>query len=151
MKTLHIDLGAEWRGGQQQVLLLLRGLRSRGHAAELVALDGAPNVWGIAADTDGIDGSEDNAGAVLAPGDVKQHGRAMELLARHDSYGFFQDRGGLVVTYCDGIGCNASTKGALKMAELGFRTKELIGGLDWWKRDGHPTEKKGSEQFSGNT
>jgi hypothetical protein len=27
------------------------------------------------------------------------------------------------------------------MAELGFRTKELIGGLDWWKRDGHPTEK----------
>ena len=61
------------------------------------------------------------------------------------------DRGGLVVTYCDGIGCNASTKGALKMAELGFRTKELIGGLDWWKRDGHPTEKKGSEQFSSNT
>ena len=51
------------------------------------------------------------------------------------------DRGTLVVTYCDGIGCNASTKGALKMAELGFRTKELIGGLDWWKRDGHPTEK----------
>jgi rhodanese-related sulfurtransferase len=50
----------------------------------------------------------------------------------------------LVVTYCDGIGCNGSTKGALKMAELGFRTKELIGGLDWWKRDGHPTEK--SEQ-----
>jgi rhodanese-related sulfurtransferase len=51
------------------------------------------------------------------------------------------DHGALVVTYCDGIGCNASTKGALKMAELGFRTKELIGGLDWWKRDGHPTEK----------
>jgi rhodanese-related sulfurtransferase len=47
----------------------------------------------------------------------------------------------LVVVYCDGIGCNASTKGALKMAELGFRTRELIGGLDWWKRDGHPTEK----------
>jgi len=51
------------------------------------------------------------------------------------------DRGALVVTYCDGIGCNASTRGALKMAELGFRTKELIGGLDWWRRDGHPTEK----------
>ena len=49
-------------------------------------------------------------------------------------------RNSFVVTYCDGIGCNASTKGALKMAELGFRTKELIGGLDWWKRDGHPTE-----------
>ena len=51
------------------------------------------------------------------------------------------DRQTLVVAYCDGIGCNASTKGALKLAELGFRVKELIGGLDWWKRDGHPTVK----------
>ena len=50
------------------------------------------------------------------------------------------DRTALVVTYCDGIGCNASTKGALNMTRLGFRVKELIGGLDWWKRDGHKTE-----------
>ena len=50
------------------------------------------------------------------------------------------DRTALVVTYCDGIGCNASTKGALNLAKLGFRVKELIGGLDWWKRDGHKTE-----------
>ena len=50
------------------------------------------------------------------------------------------DREAFYVTYCDGIGCNASTKGALKMARLGFRVKELVGGLDWWKRDGHPTE-----------
>lgn len=50
------------------------------------------------------------------------------------------DRGALFVTYCDGVGCNASTKGALRMAELGFRVKELIGGLDWWKRDGYPVE-----------
>jgi rhodanese-related sulfurtransferase len=54
------------------------------------------------------------------------------------------DRTALVVAYCDGIGCNGSTKGALKMAELGFRTKELIGGLDWWKRDGHPTTQGAS-------
>jgi rhodanese-related sulfurtransferase len=46
----------------------------------------------------------------------------------------------LVVVYCDGIGCNASTKGSLRMLELGFRVKELMGGLDWWKRDGHPTQ-----------
>jgi len=46
----------------------------------------------------------------------------------------------LYVTYCDGIGCNASTKGALKLAKLGFRVKELLGGLDWWKRDGYATE-----------
>ncbi|MFP5349531.1 MAG: rhodanese-like domain-containing protein [Gammaproteobacteria bacterium] len=50
------------------------------------------------------------------------------------------NRTALVVTYCDGIGCNASTKGALNMTKLGFQVKELIGGLDWWKRDGHETE-----------
>lgn len=44
------------------------------------------------------------------------------------------------ITYCDGIGCNASTKGALNMARLGFKVKELIGGLDWWIRDGYQTE-----------
>lgn len=49
------------------------------------------------------------------------------------------DKSKLYVTYCDGIGCNASTKGALKMAQLGFRVKELIGGIDWWKRDGYET------------
>ncbi len=49
------------------------------------------------------------------------------------------DKTALVVTYCDGIGCNASTKGALNMTKLGFRVKELMGGLDWWKRDGHRT------------
>lgn len=52
----------------------------------------------------------------------------------------YLDRSALIVTYCDGIGCNASTKGAFNMTRLGFRVKELIGGLDWWKRDGHPTE-----------
>jgi len=44
------------------------------------------------------------------------------------------------VTYCDGIGCNASTKGALKLASLGFNVKELIGGLECWKLDGYDTE-----------
>lgn len=51
------------------------------------------------------------------------------------------DKTALIVVYCDGIGCNASTKGALNMVRLGFKTKELIGGLDWWKRDGHQTSK----------
>ena len=50
------------------------------------------------------------------------------------------DKASLVVTYCDGIGCNASTKGALNMTKLGFRVKELMGGLDWWNRDGYKTE-----------
>src|SRR5690242_7901018 len=47
------------------------------------------------------------------------------------------DRSKVYVVYCDGIGCNASTKGAYKLARLGFRAKELLGGLDWWRRDGH--------------
>lgn len=50
------------------------------------------------------------------------------------------DKSLLYVTYCDGIGCNASTKGALNMARLGFTVKELMGGIDWWKRDGYATE-----------
>jgi rhodanese-related sulfurtransferase len=48
------------------------------------------------------------------------------------------DRSKTYIVYCDGIGCNASTKGAYKLAALGFCTKELLGGLDWWRRDGHP-------------
>ena len=48
------------------------------------------------------------------------------------------DRSKVLIVYCDGIGCNASTKGAYKLAGLGFRVKELLGGIDWWRRDGHP-------------
>ncbi len=51
------------------------------------------------------------------------------------------------VCYCDGIGCNASTKTAMKLLTLGYQVKELIGGLDWWKRDGYATE--GMEGRSG--
>lgn len=61
------------------------------------------------------------------------------------------DAAALIVTYCDGIGCNASTKGALNMARLGFRVKELIGGLDWWKRDGHPTAGEAVAVGAGDT
>ncbi|MFI8324284.1 rhodanese-like domain-containing protein [Streptomyces sp. NPDC085529] len=57
-------------------------------------------------------------------------------------------RAPLYVTYCDGIGCNASTKTAIKLATAGFRVKELIGGLDWWKRDGHPTEGHAAPEHS---
>jgi len=67
-----------------------------------VELDGEPNVWAIAADTDGIDGSEDNAGAVLTPDALqralKLNISAKKLLERHDSYGFFSALGDLVIT-----------------------------------------------------
>ena len=49
------------------------------------------------------------------------------------------DQDKIYICYCDGIGCNASTKTALKLAEIGLQAKELIGGIDWWKRDGYAT------------
>jgi len=49
------------------------------------------------------------------------------------------------ITYCDGIGCNASTKGALKLSTLGFTVKELLGGLDWWHRDAYETQGKNAK------
>jgi rhodanese-related sulfurtransferase len=50
------------------------------------------------------------------------------------------DKSALIVTYCDGIRCNGSTKGALNLLQLGFRVKELIGGLDCWRVDGYPID-----------
>ena len=38
MRPLLVDLGREYRGGQHQALLLLQGLRERGHAPELIAV-----------------------------------------------------------------------------------------------------------------
>lgn len=45
-----------------------------------------------------------------------------------------------IVTYCWGPSCNAATKGAARLAALGFQVKEMIGGLEYWIREGHPTE-----------
>ncbi len=66
------------------------------------ALQTQPGVWALAADTDGIDGSEDNAGARVAP-DTLARAAALGLkpsahLDRNDAYGFFEPLGDLVVT-----------------------------------------------------
>lgn len=50
------------------------------------------------------------------------------------------DSSRIYITYCDGIGCNGSTKGAWKLACAGFKVKEMLGGLDFWRRDGHPVQ-----------
>jgi hydroxypyruvate reductase len=67
-----------------------------------LALDGQTGVWALAADTDGIDGVEDNAGAFVAP-DTLARARAAGLrladhLDRNDAYGFFEPLGDLVIT-----------------------------------------------------
>lgn len=66
------------------------------------ALQGHPGIWALAADTDGIDGVEDNAGARLAPDTlVRAQAQGLHLpdhLARNDAYGFFEPLGDLIVT-----------------------------------------------------
>jgi rhodanese-related sulfurtransferase len=45
----------------------------------------------------------------------------------------------VIVLYCTGTGCNAAPKAALKLSRLGFRVKEMTGGIVWWKeRFGYP-------------
>ncbi len=66
------------------------------------ALQAQPGVWALAADTDGIDGSEDNAGARVAP-DTLARAQALGMkpsvyLDRNDAYGFFEPLGDLVIT-----------------------------------------------------
>jgi hydroxypyruvate reductase len=80
------------RGGRCTEFLLSLGI----DLAEL------PNVHAIACDTDGIDGSEDNAGAVLFPESLMRSARlgldARKLLADNDGFGFFSRLDDLVVT-----------------------------------------------------
>lgn len=84
--------GAGGRGGRCAEFLL----------ALAIALEGVPGVHGIAADTDGIDGSEDNAGALLAADTLARAAAkgvdAQRMLDANDSYSFFSALGDLVVT-----------------------------------------------------
>ncbi len=87
-----VTVRGKGRGGRCSEFLLALALE----------LDGLPGAWALAADTDGIDGSEDNAGALLAP-DTLARARAAGLdaaarLADNDGYGFFQPLSDLVVT-----------------------------------------------------
>jgi len=45
-----------------------------------------------------------------------------------------------VVVYCWGPGCNGATKAALAFAELGHPVREMIGGFEYWAREGLPVE-----------
>ncbi|MBJ3810217.1 rhodanese-like domain-containing protein [Streptomyces flavofungini] len=50
------------------------------------------------------------------------------------------DRSVPVVTYCWGPGCNGATRAALALAELGFQVKEMLGGFEYWAREGFAYE-----------
>ncbi|SCK47139.1 rhodanese-like domain-containing protein [Streptomyces sp. WMMB 322] len=47
-----------------------------------------------------------------------------------------------VVTYCWGPGCNGATRAALALAELGYQVKEMLGGFEYWVREGFAYETR---------
>jgi glycerate 2-kinase len=65
-----------------------------------IALQAEPRVWVLAADTDGIDGIEDNAGAIVTPDTLARAGahgiKPQEFLDRNDAYSFFASLSDLV-------------------------------------------------------
>ena len=92
-------------GGETTVTV--RGKGRGGRNAEFllalaVALGGEPGIHALAGDTDGVDGTEDNAGAVVTPDSLANAaGRnldAKKMLADNDGYSFFSGLGDLVVT-----------------------------------------------------
>ena len=92
-------------GGECTVTM--RGKGRGGRCSEFllslaIELEGVPDAWALAADTDGIDGSEDNAGAIATP-ETLARARALGLspkamLEDNDAYGFFSRLGDLVTT-----------------------------------------------------
>lgn len=55
--------------------------------------------------------------------------------------------GSTVVTYCWGPGCNGATRAALVFARLGHPVKEMLGGFEYWAREGFPFDTaQGTEQ-----
>ncbi|WP_433078505.1 rhodanese-like domain-containing protein [Dactylosporangium sp. CA-052675] len=53
------------------------------------------------------------------------------------------DPGREVVTYCWGPGCNGATRAALEFARLGYRVREMIGGFEYWVREGLAFQTRG--------
>jgi rhodanese-related sulfurtransferase len=76
-------------------------------------------------------------GAVHVPTDDIT-AQAAELVSR--------DR--LVVTYCWGPGCNGATRAAHAFAVAGYQVKEMLGGFEYWAREGFPVEDKGGVRRS---
>jgi glycerate 2-kinase len=87
--TVTIGNTAPGRGGRNMEFLL----------SAAIQLQGAQGIWGLACDTDGIDGTDDAAGAIISPGTL-QHNRlnARDCLRGHHSYGYFKATNDLIIT-----------------------------------------------------
>jgi hydroxypyruvate reductase len=92
-------------GGETTVTLTGKGKGGRNTEfllALAIALDGDPRIFGLAADTDGVDGSEDNAGAIITPDTLARAAAkgvsAKAMLADNDPWTFFNAIGDLLVT-----------------------------------------------------
>ncbi len=92
-------------GGETTVRVLGHGRGGRNSEYDLalaLALDGHPEIFAIACDTDGIDGTEDNAGCFVTPDSLQRASAksldARKLLDENDSYRFFSEIGDLVET-----------------------------------------------------
>jgi glycerate 2-kinase len=87
-----ITLKGKGKGGRNTEFLL----------ALAIALDGLPNIYALAGDTDGVDGSEDNAGALIYPDTLERAEKAglnpKAMLADNDPYTFFKGIGDLLET-----------------------------------------------------
>jgi glycerate 2-kinase len=87
-----VTVRGKGRGGRNVEFLL----------ALAVALGGLPSVWAIAADTDGVDGAEEVAGAIISPSTLCRAAesgiRASDRLADNDGHGFFEAIGDQVIT-----------------------------------------------------
>jgi hydroxypyruvate reductase len=87
-----ITLKGKGKGGRNTEFLL----------ALAIALNGMPGIYALAGDTDGVDGSEDNAGAMITPDTLARAEaaglNAKAMLADNDPWTFFKSVGDLLVT-----------------------------------------------------
>jgi hydroxypyruvate reductase len=87
-----VTVRGKGRGGRNVEYLL----------AQAIAVNGTPGIWGLAADTDGVDGAEEVAGAIFTPdtlGQARARGRDPKaMLDDNDGHGFFELLGDSIVT-----------------------------------------------------
>ena len=104
--ALRSGPGVLLSGGETTVTVNGKGGRGGRNCEYLlamaIALDGVPGIHAIACDTDGIDGTEDAAGAIITPTTLNRAAKAgldaQMMLDGHDSYSFFAELGDLIIT-----------------------------------------------------